>query len=405
MPAPWWSRPGLEARDGRLLFAGRDAESLARERGTPLFAYDLVRVEEQARSLVDAFERTGAPFRLRYALKAQREPEVLTFVRSLGFVGLDVCSPGEIEYGLAYGWRPEEISFTGTNLSERDLDAIVPSGVHVNLDLLSQLDRFGRRAPRSTVGIRFNPRTGASSREHAHLYTGRERPSKFGILEEQLDEALEIAHRHDLSLDTVHVHVNRTLLTDALPALELAVERAAGVAKKLMDAGHPISEVNTGGGLGVPFDGEKPPLDVDAFARVLARHLGPLGVTIASEPGDFLVKEMGVLLTEVVSLDDRDGHRFVGVDAGFNVAPERRIYDEPIPLLLCRAADAPGDRPVTVAGNINEGDDLWAEDLALPEVREGDVIALLRTGSYNRSMHIDHCMRPPARTVAFVERV
>ena len=95
-----------------------------------------------------------------------------------------------------------------------------------------------------------------------------------------------------------------------------------------------------------------------------------LGVTIASEPGDFLVKEMGVLLTEVVSLDDRDGHRFVGVDAGFNVAPERRIYDEPIPLVLCRAAGAPGERRVTVAGNINEGDDLWAEDLPLPEVRE-----------------------------------
>ena len=171
-----------------------------------------------------------------------------------------------------------------------------------------------------------------------------------------------------------------------------------------MDAGHPFSEVNTGGGLGIPFDAEKPPLDLDAFAQVLARHLGPLGVTIASEPGDFLVKEMGVMLTEVVSVDDRDGHRFVGVDAGFNVAPERRIYDEPIPLVLCRAADGPGERQVTVAGNINEGDDLWAEDLLLPEVCEGDVVALLRVGSYNRSMHIDHCMRPPARTVAFAER-
>ena len=404
MTPPWWSRPGLEVRDGRLFVAGRDAEDLARRHGTPLYAYDLLRIEEQAASLVEAFERTEVPFRLRYALKAQREPDVLAFIRALRVVGLDVCSPGEIEHGLAYGWTPEEVSFTGTNLSERDLDAIVPSGVHVNLDLLSQLDRFGRRAPRSTVGIRINPRTGASSRQHAHLYTGENRPSKFGILEEQLDEALEIARTHDLSLDTVHVHVNRTLLTDALPALEVAVERAAVVAKRLMNAGHPISEVNTGGGLGVPFDAEKPPLDVDAFARVLARHLGPLGVTIASEPGDFLVKEMGVLLTEVVSLDDRDGHRFVGVDAGFNIAPEHRIYDEPIPLVLCRAADASGDRQVTVAGNINEGDDLWAENLPMPEMREGDVLALLRVGSYNRSMHIDHCMRPPARTVAFAER-
>jgi diaminopimelate decarboxylase len=404
MTIPWWSRPGLEVRDARLFVAGRDAEALAREHGTPLYVYDLVRIQEQARSLVGAFERARAPFRLRYALKAQREPEVLAFVRSLGFVGLDVCSPREIEHGLAHGWTPEEMSFTGTNLSERDLDAIVPSGVHVNLDLLSQLDRFGRRVPGSTVGIRFNPRIGASSRQHAHLYTGQDRPSKFGILEDQLEQALEIARTHDLRLDTVHVHVNRTLLTDALPALEAVVERAAGVARRLVEAGHPISEVNTGGGLGVPFDAEKPPLDVDAFARLLTEHLGPLGVMIASEPGDFLVKEMGVLLTEVVSLDDRDGHRFVGVDAGFNVAPERRIYDEPIPLVLCRAADAPGEWPVTVAGNINEGDDLWTEDLALPEVHEGDVFALLRVGSYNRSMHMDHCMRPPAGTVAFGDR-
>jgi diaminopimelate decarboxylase len=405
MASPWWSRPGLDAREGRLLVAGRDAEALAREHGTPLFVYDLVRIEEQARSLVDAFERVGAPFRLRLALKAQREPEVLAFVRSLGFVGLDVCSPGEVDHALEHGWEPAEISFTGTNLSERDLNAIVPTGVHVNLDLLSQLDRFGRRVPGSNVGIRVNPRAGASSRGHTHLYTGEERPSKFGILDEQLDDALEIARTHDLSLDTVHFHVGRTLLTDALPDLEIAAERAAAAARRLMDAGHPVTEVNAGGGLGVPFDAEKPALDVDAFARVLTKQLGPLGVTIGSEPGDFLVKEMGVLLAEVVSADDRDRHRFVGVDAGFNVAPERRIYDEPIPLVLCRAVDARGGRPVTVAGNINEGDDLWAEDLSLPEVGEGDVIALLRVGSYNRSMHIDHCLRPPAGTVAFADRI
>ena len=405
MASPWWSRPGLDAREGRLFVAGRDAEALAREHGTPLFVYDLVRIEEQARSLVDAFERVGAPFRLRLALKAQREPEVLAFVRSLGFVGLDVCSPREVDHALEHGWEPAEISFTGTNLSERDLNAIVPTGVHVNLDLLSQLERFGRRAPGSNVGIRVNPRVGASSRGHTHLYTGEERPSKFGILDEQLDDALEIARTHDLSLDTVHFHVGRTLLTDALPDLEVAAERAAAVARRLMDAGHPVTEVNAGGGLGVPFDAEKPALDVDAFARVLTKQLGPLGVTIGSEPGDFLVKEMGVLLAEVVSADERDRHRFVGVDAGFNVAPERRIYEEPIPLILCRAVDAPSERPVTVAGNINEGDDLWAEELPLPEVGEGDVIALLRVGSYNRSMHIDHCMRPPAGTVAFADRI
>ena len=405
MDAPWWTRPGLEARDGRLLVAGRDAETIAREHGTPIFVYDLVRIEEQARSLIDAFERVGVPFRLRLALKAQREPEVLTFVRDLGYVGIDACSPREVRLALDHGWKPEEISFTGTNLSERDLDGVVPTGVHVNVDLLSQLDRYGRRAPGSAVGIRVNPRAGAASRPGlADLYTGRHRPSKFGILQEQLDDAIQIARKHDLTVDTIHLHVGRSMLSDALPDLDRAVERAVSMAERLIDAGHPIAEVNAGGGLGIPHDAEQQPLDVDAYADVLARRLGPLGVRVACEPGDFLMKDMGVLLAEVVTTDERDGHRLAGLDAGFNVAPEHFIYGEPVPIVLCRAADTSDARTVTVAGNINEGDDLWGEDVWLPRLRQGDVLALLRVGSYNRALHIDHCLRPPAGTVAFAER-
>jgi diaminopimelate decarboxylase len=172
----WWERRGLEVRDGRLLVAGRDAETVARDHGTPVFAYDLPRIEEQARGLVDAFARAGVPFRLRLALKAQREPEVLVFVRNLEFVGIDACSPGEVHHALEHGWSADEISYTGTNLSDGDLDAIIDAGVHVNVDLLSQLDRWGRRAPGSTVGIRVNPRAGAtwSGVTHESLLRGTE---------------------------------------------------------------------------------------------------------------------------------------------------------------------------------------------------------------------------------------
>lgn len=406
MTDPWWARPGLEVREGRLHVAGRDAEALARERGTPLFVYDLERIAEQVRSLVGAFERAGAPFRLRMALKAQRDPQVLAFVRTLGFVGLDVCSPGEVRHALEHGWRLDEISYTGANVSERDLDAILGSGVHVNLDLLSQLDRYGRRSPGTRVGIRVNPRAGAASGPgQADLYSGAQRPSKFGILEGQLAQALEVAARHGLAIDTVHFHVGDGFLTDGLPAFELAVERVASMTGALQAAGQPIVEVNAGGGLGVPHGPGEDPLDVDAFAAVLVRHLGPLGVTISCEPGDFLTKEMGVLLAEVVTVDDRDGHVFAGLDAGYNVAPEHFIYAEPMPVVVCRAADVPVVGPVTVAGNINEGDDLWAEDQPLPEVREGDVVAILRVGSYNQAMHLDHCLRPAAGVVAFPGRI
>ena len=409
MDTPWWIRPGLEARDGRLLVAGRDAEAVAREHGTPVFAYDLPRIGEQARGLIGAFERAGVPFRLRLALKAQRDPEVLAFVRSLGSVGIDACSPGEVRHALEHGWSVDEISFTGTNLSATDVDALVETGVHANLDLLSQLDRWGRRAPGTTVGIRVNPRAGASwsgltAAEGESLYA-KATATKFGILPEQLDDALAIAAERELAIDTVHAHVGDGFLTDGLPRFEVAIERVAEMTLRLLDAGHEVREVNAGGGLGVPQRSEDEPLDVDAYVGVLAKHLGPLGVTIACEPGDYLAKESGILLAEVVTLDERDGVGFAGLDVGFNVAPEPFICGALVSIVLCRAADAEPSRTYTVAGNINEGNDLWGEDVPLPELAEGDVLALLLVGAYGRSMHIDHCLRPPAGTVAFADRI
>ena len=140
----WWSRPGLEVRGGRLCVAGRDAEEVARGHGTPAYAHDLVRVEEQAMALRDAFVDAGLRGLVRLALKAQREPELLRFLRERApFVGVDVCSPGEVRWALDRGWSTDEISYTGTNLSARDLDAILDAGVHLNLDLLTSSSASG----------------------------------------------------------------------------------------------------------------------------------------------------------------------------------------------------------------------------------------------------------------------
>jgi diaminopimelate decarboxylase len=405
----WWERPGLEVRDGRLHVAGRDAEAVAREHGTPVFAYDLARIEDQARCLLDAFDRVRVPFRLRLALKAQREPDVLAFIRALGFVGIDACSPGEVRHAIEHGWTVGEISYTGTNVSERDMDVLLETGVHVNLDLVSQLDRWGRRAPGSSVGIRVNPRAGTTwsgapyAAEGTSLYAGA-KPTKFGVLDEQIDDVLAIANKYELRVNTVHFHVGDGFLTDGLGEFETAVERVAATTRRLGDAGHEIVEVNVGGGLGVPQRPEDEPLDVDAFATVLAQHLGPLGVTVSCEPGDYLCKESGVLLAEVVSIDERGGVPYAGLDAGYVVAPEGFIYDALVPIVLTRAIGADSSRTYTIAGNVNEGDDLWGEGVALPELREGDILAMLNVGTYNASMRLEHCLRPPAGTVAFAER-
>jgi diaminopimelate decarboxylase len=407
----WWSRPGLEVRDGRLMIAGRDAETLARTHGTPVYVHDLVRVQEQARTLQRALAEAGVRGRVRLALKAQREPELLRFLRSLGeprspdAVGMDVCSPGEVTWALDHGWEPSEISYTGTNVSDRDLDRIFDAGVHLNVDLLTQLRRLGRRAPGSTVGLRVNPRIGASrANSGATLYTGP-RPTKFGILPEQLEEAVAIGREHGLTIDTVHFHVGDGYLSNGLEVFEETVRRVAVMAHDLREAGCPIAEVNTGGGLGVPQAAGDAPLDVDAWAAILARHLGPLDVTVSTEPGDFLVKECAVHLAEVITVEDREGHTFVGLDTGWNVMCERFVYKELLDLVLCRAADAEPAGPVTIAGNINEGDDLFAEDYPLPEVLEGDIVAALNVGSYNGSMTSEHCLRDPAGVLCFPDRV
>ena len=136
---------GMMGGMGPMGMAGRDAETLGREQGTPLYAFDLLKIGEQARSLQDAFAAIEQPFRLRYALKCNREPEVLTVLRGLGpagddhAIGMDVCSPGEVLHALEHGWSAEEISSTGTNVSERDLDVILEHGVHINLDLVTQM--------------------------------------------------------------------------------------------------------------------------------------------------------------------------------------------------------------------------------------------------------------------------
>ncbi|HEV8563817.1 MAG TPA: diaminopimelate decarboxylase [Actinomycetota bacterium] len=395
----WWERQGLEVRAGRLLIAGRDVEALAREHGTPLYVIDCERVREQAVALREALEGAGLRGIVRLALKAQRESALLRFLRERApFVGLDVCSPGEVGWALEHGWEPSEISYTGTNLSERDLDVILQAGVHLNVDLLTQIDRVGRRAPGRAIGLRVNPRIGAGGVDT--LYSG-ERPTKFGVFAEQLGDAFARARRHRLTIDTVHFHVGDGYLDHGLPLFEEAVRRVAEMTRYLISEGCPIVEINTGGGLGVPQrDGERP-LDLTRWAAILSEHLEPFGVPVATEPGDFLAKDAVALLAEVVSMEERDGVRFVGLDTGWNVMCEHFVYDSPLDFVLCRNADGEPVHRVTVSGHINEGDDLFAEDFPLPETREGDILAALNVGTYNGSMTSEHCLRPPAKTLIF----
>jgi diaminopimelate decarboxylase len=401
---PWWVRTGLDIRDGRLSIAGRDAASLAREHGTPLFVYDRQRFADNAERLAAALDRAGPRHRLRFALKANPDPRALAVLRPL--VGIDACSPGEVLRAIETGWPAAQISVTATNLSDRDLDAILAHDVHLNLDAVSQIERLGRRlaalelAPRP-IGIRINPGAGAGYNEKL-AYSGA-RPTKFGIYPDRVDAALAAAAAHRLTIDTIHVHAGSGWLADGLGAFEAALEPVVGIVRRLIAGGHPIAELNVGGGLGVSARADEQPIDLDAYAGAITRHIGVLPVAVGCEPGDYLAKDTAILLAEVVTVEDRAGTTFVGLDMGWNVNCSHFIYKYAQELVVCHAPAAERTERVTVAGHINEAGDLFAEDYDLPPVAEGDIVALLNAGGYHEAMSSTHCLRPHAEAL-FLDR-
>jgi diaminopimelate decarboxylase len=408
-PAPtWWRRPSLDVVGNRLVMNGVDLEGLVRELGAPLFVYDLGAPVENMRGLQAALDRAGLPHVTRFALKACPDPRILAVLRGMGApgspgsVGIDACSPGEVTHALANGWEPFEISHTGTNVSDKDFDVLLAQPIRINLDGVSQVERLGRRAPGRTIGLRVNPGAGAGYTDQL-AYAG-ERPTKFGITPDRLDDALAAVHRHGLVVDTMHFHAGSGWLGDQLDMFETALRNATRLLDRILAAGHLIREVNVGGGLGGVARDEERPVDLDAYAQVIASHLGPYGVTAAFEPGDLVMKNAAVLLGEVVTVERRGGTTFVGLDVGWNVDCSYFIYKYAKEILTTRDPLRPRTQLVTIAGHINEAGDLFAEDYPFPEVSEGDTVAMLNAGGYLQAMSMTHCLRPTGGAV-YLERV
>ena len=399
----WWRRPGLDVAGDRLSVNGADLEALVREHGTPLFVYDLARPVETVRALQGALDRAGVRHVVRFALKSCPDPRILAVLRGLGrpgdpaSVGIDACSPGEVVHALDNGWQPGEISHTGTNVSERDLDVLLAHPIRINLDAVSQIERLGRRAPGRTIGIRINPAAGAGYTDKL-AYAG-DRPTKFGVTDDRFDDAIAAVRRHGLIVDTLHFHAGSGWLGDQVDGFEAALAKSVRYLDRLLAAGFPIREVNVGGGLGRVARSEERPVDLDAYAGVVARHLGPYGVTAAFEPGDFVMKDAAVLLGEVVTVERRGDTTFVGLDIGWNVNCSYFIYRYAQEIVPVRGPLRDRTRVVTVAGHINEAGDVFAEDYPFPDVAEGEVVAILNAGGYHQAMASTHCLRPMGSAV------
>lgn len=386
--AAWWQRDDLAYTNGELQLGGHRLSAVASECGTPNFVYSPARVLEKLGGLRSALDAERIPHQVFYALKANRHPALLAALRSSGACGIDVCSPRELLLALEAGFSEREITYTGTAISSADWDIICRHpDIDFNCDSLSSIRQLGERSPGREIGLRINPQLTASHLEKVS-YAG-EKASKFGIYPDRFAEALALAARFDMTVTTLHFHSGSGYLDGELDDFGRILERVAG----FVEQANQVRYIDIGGGLGVPLRDGESPLNLQRWARMLADFLLPRGLSLQLEPGDYLVKDAGILLLEVCAVEEKGGTEFVFVNGGFNLSNLYAYYDYPNIVTPLRD---PGDAPlrkVSVAGNINEGIDLLAEDILLPELSEGDVLAFLNLGGYSASSSSDHCMR------------
>jgi diaminopimelate decarboxylase len=388
----WWARDDLGFKDGRLHLAGHDLATLAATVEGPLHVYSEARIAANLGRLHAALAEIGAPARVYYAMKANRFEPVLRALARRGLSGVDVCSPAEMDRALACGFAAGDVSFTGTGVSNRDLGRLLAQpDLTINCDTIGMIRRIGERSPGRAIGIRVNPELGVSYGGAERLTYAGDAATKFGIYREQWPDALAMARVHDLTITSLHFHVGCGYLTRELEAWDAAVGAGLAFVDDLPD----VRTVNVGGGLGLPHRSTDAPLDLSRWAEMLRRRFATRGLTVAVEPGDYIVKDAGVLLLQVTDVERKRDVTFVSVDGGFNLAPEPAYYDLPCEPVACqpRSFDTAAWRPMTVAGNINEALDIWAHAHPMPELREGDRIAFLNAGGYGASMSSNHCMR------------
>jgi diaminopimelate decarboxylase len=393
----WWERADLGYRDGRLEFGGRDLAPLAAD-GTPSYVYRAGRVRENLLRLRGALDGAGIPHDAFFALKANRFGPLLEYLRRLGRCGIDACSPAELALALDQGFGETEISYTGHAVSESDLDVLESHpGVHVNCDAISTIRRLGRRCPGRTIGIRLNPGLGAGYNERLR-YAGA-KPTKFGVYPERFEEAVATARSAGMKVDTLHFHVGSGYQGDGLDVLDRVLQGA----ERLIDAHPEIRKLNVGGGLGLRLAETDTAVDLDRWAAIIARHALMRGLRVAVEPGDYLVKDAGLMLVQVNTVEDKAGTRFVGVDTGLGILNLAVYYGTPYVVApLTPRPGAPRGR-VTITGNINEAIDLLAEDVELPALEEGDFLALLNVGGYGSAAASNHCMRGSFREILLAD--
>jgi diaminopimelate decarboxylase len=383
----------MDIVNNKLQLGGVFAEDLAKKYGSPLYVYEEEIIRQRYQQLVKNIPYSK--LRIHYACKANTNLSIMRILREEGAY-IDAVSPGEVFLAIKSGFLPEQILFTGNNATDEDMRYCIEKNVMVNLGSLSQLEKYGKLNPNSKISVRINPDVGAGY--HDHCITGGP-DSKFGIYFDKVEEIKKLAEKYNLTIAGIHEHIGSGILETGkfLEAMEVLLK----VARSFDN----LEFVDFGGGLGVPYRPEERPLDIEEFGSKVSelfenfcRDYGN-ELTLAIEPGRYLVAESGYLLTVVNNIKETPKHRFVGTDTGFNQLIRPAMYGSYHHII--NASNVEDEKEsVVVAGNICESGDVFTQDEGgvadrkISKVREGDVLAICNAGAYGFSMSSNYNSRP-----------
>ena len=375
------------SKNKKMHIGGVSAHQLAKKYGTPLYVYEAEKIRERFNDFKNNI--SYKKLKIHYAVKANNNVEILKLLRRAGS-NAETVSIGAIKLAFKAGFKPSQIIHTCNGMTDDEIKFLIKNKITTNIDSLTQLEKWGKFNPRSSVSIRLNQDIGAGS--HRYLVTGGE-DSKFGIHISHLDEAVNLIKKYRLKVTGLQQHIG----TDAFLEPSLFIRAA----KALMERAHKfdgLEFLDFGGAFGIPYRPGEEPLDPKAlgkeFVPVIEDFNKSYGrkITVILEPGRYLVAESGTLLAKVTDVKRNTSRTFVSIDTGMNHLIRPALYNAYHEII--NADGGTKKDIVSITGNICESADFFAKNRKLPEFKVGDLAAILDTGAYGYSMSSNYNSRP-----------
>ncbi|OSQ40758.1 diaminopimelate decarboxylase [Thalassospira mesophila] len=375
----------FEYIDGVLSAEGVSIPELAEKVGTPFYCYSTATLERHYKVYAGAFD--GLDATVCYALKANSNQAVIKTLAKLG-AGADVVSVGEMRRALQAGIAPSKIIFSGVGKADAEMrEALDADIAQINVESIPELVELNRVAldmgKKARIALRINPHVDAKT--HEKIATGKAE-NKFGIDWTRAIEVYRDAAQMDgIEITGIAMHIG-SQLTDLTPFRE-AFTRLAGLVEELRTHGIEVKNLDLGGGLGIAYQGETPPLPA-AYGQMVRETVGHLGCHITLEPGRLIVGNAGILVSRVMYIKDGEAKRFVILDAAMNDLIRPTLYNAYHEII---AVDEAGvdDKMATVdvVGPVCETGDTFGKDRKLPDnLQPGDLVAICSAGAYGAVM-------------------